>query len=1116
MKSEKNAFLAIFYIVISGFSSLWAQDSITVYPREYSDALSNPFKGFRPEPNKANDYPYPTIVREYIKWNEVENHWSDGADKIIEHCNNLWKGFENQNIKVAVQIYIDWDANTGNEYWPQDIVDELGWPTWDIRYWQSDLVKERIEKLIYKMGEAWDNDPRVAWVNTAIVGYWGEQENPVGVDEEGYVKLMGEAFDKAFNNKKLLVRNQKYWDAEGYNWGVGWGSFAHPGQTNGSWTDIRRTTANGQYLTQIIEGEVAYNWGQDVFEPVYGSSPTVTLGTDQYSSYMIDVIRELHCTGLGWVASYKTDGTDGTDPDKVRENASAMQKAFGYRFLLPEFSCSSQTNQGDSLKINFKVQNAGSAPFYYNWETAFVLIDESTHDIVWKETLTGVDCRSWEPGKNYNYLTHEYDIPATVHEIISSVKVPDSIETGQYMAGITILEPFSGTPGVFFAIENFLKKSQTQPLCRIGIGEDLTGSVEVDPSIFADPLYDDARFYTLTPQSKTYSISSNTPNGSLKFLPKGDSYAPGTTVTVQAVGELGYEFSYWGGDLSGIENPVTILMDGNKSISASFDEVPTYKLSVNAANGAVSLSPAGGVYNEGTLVRMSHTADFGYKFGSWTGDASGFEKYIEVIMDSDKEVTANFDFVGAPLETFAVNCGGSSYTASDGTFFNADKNYSGGSVFSTNAFISGTDDQTLYQSERYGNVSYSIDLPNGIYEVSLMFAEIYHEEAGKRIFDVSIEGNSVIKNLDIYAKAGSKAAYNETHIVALEDGKLNISFQKLSDNAKISAIKVKPDFKGNAYNVDIQSVNGSVSLNPQGKTFMEGSKVSVTATPDYGYVFSGWSGDISGNDNPANIVIDSNLIVTANFVRNTNHILFLESINGSITLDPPGGEYSEGTVVTLTANPNAGYYFKEWSGDIAGSESPVTITMNSDKNVSAEFINANALLLAINSVNGSVQVIPKQETYNRGASVVLVATADEGFEFAGWEGDLNSSNNPIGFIMDGDKNITAVFKEITSTGVQFINDSLQNGLIRIFPNPFTTESTIQYRLNRASQVKLTIYNSLGRHIATLADEYQTAGSHSVIWIPEDAEGKRLAGGLYIIRLVTDNNALQIEKACLIN
>jgi hypothetical protein len=72
-----------------------------------------------------------------------------------------------------------------------------------------------------------------------------------------------------------------------------------------------------------------------------------------------------------------------------------------------------------------------------------------------------------------------------------------------------------------------------------------------------------------------------------------------------------------------------------------------------------------------------------------------------------------------------------------------------------------------------------------------MFAEIYHNAANKRLFNVSIENNQVIASLDIHAKVGKNAAYNEKHVAYVSDGFLNISFSKILDNAKVSAIKVE-------------------------------------------------------------------------------------------------------------------------------------------------------------------------------------------------------------------------------------------------------------------------------------------------------------------------------------
>lgn len=850
--AKKTHLRLLLWLAILGFYSLQAQNLITVYPHEYPNALSNPLKGFRPDQDGAKNpkYPYPTLYRDYIRWNQIENDASDDVQKIIDFCNARWKGLEKLNIKVIPRVYLDWDNNTGNECWPADLTNGD---------WTSQEFKDRVVKLVYKLGQAWDNDPRVAWVQTGIIGYWGEQESPVGVDKDGWAQRLGDAFTNAFHNKKLVVRNQNAWP--GYEMGVYWDSFGHPGQKPWAWTNIKKINNQGRYLTQIVEGEVAYNWGENVFDPLYGGEPNITLNSAEYTDNMIDVIRELHCSGLGWIASYDLDGSNGTNPDSVRANASRMQKEFGYRFVLPEFSCSPRADLGGSIDINFKVKNIGSAPFYEKWPLAFVLIDESTREIVWSETLPDVDVTSWHPGHNYNYGSKVYETPAEEYHVNASVTVPTTVVTGQYMAGITILEPYSQSPGVFFAVENFLAESQTQPLCRIGIGQDVVGGHEVNPSLFADPVADDARYYTLTPQGDSFSLTTNAANGSIS--PSGGSYLPGTVITLTATGDFGFKFNSWGGDLSGSENPTTITLDADKVVTATFDSVPTHKLITNAENGSIELKPRGSIYEEGTKVTLTAVSNFGYKFSGWSGDLSGVEnpttitmnanknvtanftpvptytlttnatngsfrlepaggiyeegttvtvraipefgyKFIEwsgdlsgstnpekITMDSEKNIGATFSYVGGGTIVFATNCGGPAYKSVEGVDYSADKNSSGGGTYSSGSAISGTTDDVLYQSERYGgNFAYNIVLPNDDYAVTLMFAEIYHGSAGNRIFNVALEGNEVISDLDIWSWVGKNTAYTETHAVTVSDGTLNISFSTVSDNAKISAIKI--------------------------------------------------------------------------------------------------------------------------------------------------------------------------------------------------------------------------------------------------------------------------------------------------------------------------------------
>ena len=94
-------------------------------------------------------------------------------------------------------------------------------------------------------------------------------------------------------------------------------------------------------------------------------------------------------------------------------------------------------------------------------------------------------------------------------------------------------------------------------------------------------------------------------------------------------------------------------------------------------------------------------------------------------------------------------------------------------------------------------MTYNIALVSGSYQVKLHFAEIYDGafREGARIFDVFIEGESVLEGFDVFKEAGSKGdkAYVMTMPgVVVSDGFLSIQFVGVKQNAKISAIEAHP------------------------------------------------------------------------------------------------------------------------------------------------------------------------------------------------------------------------------------------------------------------------------------------------------------------------------------
>ncbi|UOQ69497.1 malectin domain-containing carbohydrate-binding protein [Hymenobacter volaticus] len=163
------------------------------------------------------------------------------------------------------------------------------------------------------------------------------------------------------------------------------------------------------------------------------------------------------------------------------------------------------------------------------------------------------------------------------------------------------------------------------------------------------------------------------------------------------------------------------------------------------------------------------------------------------------QLTVQYDQQTTPAPTTAryrIHAGGEQVTTSLGTFA-ADQYATGGTTFATDQPIAGTTEDALYQTERYGTqFGYAFPVSRGQqYQVVLHFAEVYATQAGQRVFDVALEGNTVLDNYDLYRKVGAYTATTERFTVTVADDELNLDFSSLAsaggvDNAKVSAIEV--------------------------------------------------------------------------------------------------------------------------------------------------------------------------------------------------------------------------------------------------------------------------------------------------------------------------------------
>jgi hypothetical protein len=454
-----------------------------IRPLEYRGALRNPHMGFTNRGFSENNR-WATLAHSYVPWNAIEDHEEDDIEKIRTWCNEEWLGVEKRNIKVIPRIYLHWSGD--QQYWPRDL------HPYD---YESDEFLNRAVRLVHRLGVCWNNDPRVAHIELGIVGKWGEHHGPAPSTRAQTV--LGQAFVEAFPDKKVLVRHP-WSEFRDFPFGLYWDSWAHADEMESQAPGIRRLTT--RYQTALIGGEVAYDWGQYKVHP--GDSPSETVSNPEHRAFLLNTIREFHCSQLRWVSDY-----DESSP-KAMKGAEEIQRAFGYRFVLHEFKYPRRIDAGRSFELAFRVQNTGSAPFYYKWPVELSLLDPETHLPVWKTTLDDIDIRKWQPGDKWNSTRQAYDQPPPINEYLGRIDLDDRVPKGTYLLSLAILDPAGELPALRLAVQNYLRGGR-HPIGWCGISE-LPEEPELDPNLFADPASDDTLHYRLTKLPETEAKSETT------------------------------------------------------------------------------------------------------------------------------------------------------------------------------------------------------------------------------------------------------------------------------------------------------------------------------------------------------------------------------------------------------------------------------------------------------------------------------------------------------------------------------------------------------------------------------------------------------------------------------
>ena len=135
------------------------------------------------------------------------------------------------------------------------------------------------------------------------------------------------------------------------------------------------------------------------------------------------------------------------------------------------------------------------------------------------------------------------------------------------------------------------------------------------------------------------------------------------------------------------------------------------------------------------------------------------------------------------------------------------------------------------------------------------------------------------------------------------------------------------------YTLTVSAEEGG-TVSTEGGTYDEGTEVTFTASANEGYRFTGWEGNDSTSES-LTITLNSNQTYLALFELIPIYSLTVTTSEGG-TVSTEGGEYEEGTEVTVIATAEDGYEFIEWDGNDNQSNS-FTISINSNITIQANF-----------------------------------------------------------------------------------------------------------------------------------------------------------------------------------
>ena len=452
---------------------------------------------------------------------------------------------------------------------------------------------------------------------------------------------------------------------------------------------------------------------------------------------------------------------------------------------------------------------------------------------------------------------------------------------------------------------------------------------------------------------RTISVSVNQEETGTVTI-NGEEVASATAegrITLQATPAEGYKFVNW--TLNGEEVSTSAKFvdgtEGDKAYVANFIPKPKYNVSVSvndAAMGTAVATAEGEVY-EGTEVTLTATPNDGYEFVNWTvnGEVVSTTNPYTATVTANTEFVANFQIIPTKLALVAAECSMAHYSS-----YTADKMIDG----AYNTYYDSSPKQT-----NEATVTVTLDKVSTIGDVKIYFKNNYYPTKAK--IQVSTDGD-VWNDVEGGEFAGADAldassVQSGAKLITVNCNCVVAKYVRMFITEPGSSWLTINEFEVYEAPVNVAPRTISVSVNDDtmGSAYVgaagmtevtnQTARVKVVATPaSNAYRFVNWTveGEVVSTNSTFVDRTEGDKAYVANFEAKP-----IYEVSVSVNDEAMGmveasaeGEIIEGTPITLTATPNAGSIFINWTvnGEVVSTENPYTVTITANTEFVANLV----------------------------------------------------------------------------------------------------------------------------------------------------------------------------------